>query len=384
MITLTSAENALKSVYLGTMSNLLNTKTNALLAKIEQTQADVYGNEIKTAVRWGINGGVGAGDEDGTLPAAAGNNYLQFKSTLKNLYGQISISDKAIRAGKDGAGAFTDLLNAEIEGLLESSKFNLARMIYGDGTGILASFSASSNGVLTVSSTQNFIEGMYVDVYSTTAGKDVAGAKVESVDHKNKTVKINKNTTISSGYIYVQNSRNKELSGIKYLFQTTGNLYGIPRTSIATLMPYDKASVGTISDVKIQEAIDTVESTSNSTVNFISMAQDVKLNYIAYLESYKRNIDYMTTDSGFKAISFGGIPMLFERFVDKGTMYFIDTDALKLHQLCDWRFLETENGNILRQATDKPIYTATLVKYCELICSRPNGVARLSGITAAQ
>ena len=73
--------------------------------------------------------------------------------------------------------------------------------------------------------------------------------------------------------------------------------------------------------------------------------------------------------------------MVFERFVDSGAMYFIDTATLKLHQLCDWRFLETENGNILRQAHDKPVYNATLVKYCDLICNKPNGLARMTGIT---
>lgn len=114
MITLQEAESALKNIYLGTMSNLLNTSSNPLFAKIEQTQTDVYGNEIRTAVRMGINGGVGAGDEDGVLPTTGSNQYLQFTSTLKNLYGQISITDKAIRAGKEGAGAFTDLLTAEI------------------------------------------------------------------------------------------------------------------------------------------------------------------------------------------------------------------------------------------------------------------------------
>ena len=96
-----------------------------------------------------------------------------------------------------------------------------------------------------------------------------------------------------------------------------------------------------------------------------------------------RIVDYMTTDTGFKAISFGGVPMVFERFVDSGTVYVMDTSTLKLHQLCDWRFLETENGNILRQAQDKPVYTATLVKYCDLICAKPNGLARLTGVTRA-
>ena len=383
MITLSEAENALKNIYLGTMSNLLNTTANPLLAKIEQTQADVYGNEIRTAVRWGINGGVGAGDEDGDLPVASGNKYLQFTSTLKNLYGQISISDKAIRAGREGMGAFTDLLNAEITGLMEASKFNLARMLYGDGTGFLTSITAVTDGVLTVQDTNNLIEGMLVDVYSTSAGVDKVAAKIVSIDRTEKKVTLSVAPTVTVGYLYHQGSKNKEITGIKSIFATGGNLYGVPRSSIASLLPYTKSSTGTLDDVKIQEVIDRVENFANCTVDFIAMSQIAKYSYLDFLSSYKRNVDYMTTDTGFKAISFGGVPMVFERFVDSGTVYVMDTSTLKLHQLCDWRFLETENGNILRQAQDKPVYTATLVKYCDLICAKPNGLARLTGVTRA-
>lgn len=383
MITLNEAENALKNIYLGTMSNLLNTTANPLLAKIEQTQADVYGNEIRTAVRWGINGGVGAGDEDGDLPVASGNKYLQFTSTLKNLYGQISISDKAIRAGREGMGAFTDLLNAEITGLMEASKFNLARMLYGDGTGFLTSITAVTDGVLTVQDTNNLIEGMLVDVYSTSAGVDKVAAKIVSIDRTEKKVTLSVAPTVTVGYLYNQGSKNKEITGIKSIFATGGNLYGVPRSSIASLLPYTKSSTGTLDDVKIQEVIDRVENFANCTVDFIAMSQIAKYSYLDFLSSYKRNVDYMTTDTGFKAISFGGVPMVFERFVDSGTVYVMDTSTLKLHQLCDWRFLETENGNILRQAQDKPVYTATLVKYCDLICAKPNGLARLTGVTRA-
>ena len=383
MITLSEAENALKNIYLGTMSNLLNTTATPLLAKIEQTQADVYGNEIRTAVRWGINGGVGAGDEDGELPVASGNKYLQFTSTLKNLYGQISISDKAIRAGREGMGAFTDLLNAEITGLMEASKFNLARMLYGDGTGFLTNISAVTDGVLTVNDTNNLIEGMLVDVYSTSAGVDKVAAKIVSIDRTNKKVTLSVTPTVTVGYLYNQGSKNKEISGIKSIFATSGNLYGVPRSSITSLLPYTKSSTGALDDVKIQEVIDRVENYANCTIDFIAMSQLAKYSYLDFLASYKRNVDYMTTDTGFKAISFGGVPMVFERFVDSGTMYVMDTSTLKLHQLCDWRFLETENGNILRQAQGKPVYTATLVKYCDLICAKPNGLARLTGVTRA-
>ena len=60
MVTLTNAENALKTVYLGAVTELLNTKANPLLGKIEQTSVDVWGKEVRTAARVGINGGIGA------------------------------------------------------------------------------------------------------------------------------------------------------------------------------------------------------------------------------------------------------------------------------------------------------------------------------------
>ena len=42
-----------------------------------------------------------------------------------------------------------------------------------------------------------------------------------------------------------------------------------------------------------------------------------------------------------------------------------------------------EDGKILKQVPGKPIYTATLVKYAELMCARPCGQGALYGITEA-
>lgn len=47
------------------------------------------------------------------------------------------------------------------------------------------------------------------------------------------------------------------------------------------------------------------------------------------------------------------------------------------------RWLDGEDGKILRQTAGKAIFTATLVKYAELMCYRPAGQAMLSGITEA-
>ena len=135
MVTMTSADKALKTLYLGVVAEQLNTDVNPLLTAIKQTTTDVWGKEVRRVVKYGVNGGVGAGDEDGDLPTAAGNNYEQIISTLKNLYGTIEISDKAIRASENDVGAFVNLLNAEMEGLIKASSFNFGRMLFGDGSG---------------------------------------------------------------------------------------------------------------------------------------------------------------------------------------------------------------------------------------------------------
>ena len=70
MVTMTSADKALKTLYLGAITEQLNTEVNPLLAKIKQSTADVWGKEIRRVARYGINGGIGAGSETGDLPKA--------------------------------------------------------------------------------------------------------------------------------------------------------------------------------------------------------------------------------------------------------------------------------------------------------------------------
>ena len=195
MITLSSADNALKQVYLEVVSNQLNTNSNPLLAKIEQTTRDVWGKQIVKVAPFGVNGGIGAGDEAGALPSSASNNYVKFVTDLKNLYGKIEISDKAIRASENNVGAFVNLLNAEMEGLIKASQFNFGRMLFGDGSGKLATVSSVSNGVITVDTVKSMIEGLVVDVYSSLGVATLTGARITSVDRVNKTITIDKTFT---------------------------------------------------------------------------------------------------------------------------------------------------------------------------------------------
>ena len=381
MVTLQSAENALKTVYLGAVTDLLNTRINPLMSKIEQTTQDVWGKEIRKAARFGLNGGIGAGTEDGA-PRANPNNYLQFVASLKNLYGQIEISDKAIRASADERGAFTDLLNAELEGLLEASRFNLGRMLYGDGTGRLATITATGgagSGRFTVDTAINLIEGLTIDIFTNAGAPMITGARITSVDRDTNEIRFaGGGNPAASMWLAVQNSRDREITGIGALFNPDRDIYGLSRSAHPFLTPFTDEPAA-MSEIAMQKAIDRLDTHAGSTVDFISVSADVKYEYQEFLGTFKRNIDIMELEGGYKTLSYNGIPVVYDRFVPAKTMYLLNTKAFKLHQLCDWRFLETENGKILRQTQGRPTFSATLVKYCDLICDKPNGQARLTG-----
>lgn len=389
MVTLETAEKALKSVYLNVVADQLNVGVNPLLAKIEQTTSDVWGKEIIKLVPYGINGGIGAGTESGELPTPAANNYDRFKLELKNLYGTIELSDKAIRASQSNTGAFVNLLNAEMEGLLKASKFNLGRMLYGDGSGILATCATegSSANKIKVDKVNNLMEGMVVDVYSKSSGSvysDLKGVRITAIDRVNNVVTVNGSVSSSvqdGDTVTVQGSKENELTGLGAIFSDK-DLYGLSREGRSWLQPKHYTDVGAISSAKIQSAIDFIDEVAGSQIDFIVCSYDVRRAYLDYLALTRTNIDYMNLDGGFKALSYNGIPLIADRFIDNGTMYLLNSKDFKMHQLCDWRWLEGDNGKVIKQKAGSATYSATLVKYADMICDKPIGQAKLSGITA--
>lgn len=386
MVTISNADKALKTFYLGVLADQLNVGVNPLFAKIAQTSSDVWGKEVKKLAPYGINGGVGSGEENDNLPQSGGNNYAQFTLTLKNLFGKIELSDKAIRASQNSAGAFVNLLNAEMEGLLKASKFNFGRMLYGDGSGLIATTvaaSTSNKNQITVDSIKGIIEGMTIDMYSSAGVKDTtfSGARITSIDRANKVVTLS--ATASSQYgagykIYVQGSKNNEITGLEAIFGDSEYIYGLKRSDYSFLKPYTKTVNTAVSVSAIQDAIDVVEETSGGTIDFIVTSYKMRKQYVDALCKNRTNIDYLTLDGGYKALSYSGIPFVADRFVGDDDMYLLNSADFKLHQLCDWRWLEGEGGTVLHQVAGKACYSATLVKYADLLCERPMGQAKLT------
>ena len=391
MITLETADNALKSVYLGVIGNQLNVGANPLLTKIKQTTNNVYGNEVRKMTSYGVTGGVSAGSETGKLPTTKATGRQQFVLTLKNLYGSIEISDKAIRCSQNSAGAFVNLLNDEMDNLIKSSTFNLGRMLYGDGSGVLSTITSNTvidDDYLPVDKPRNFIQNLACRFVDPT-GKTYTNEDIFHISHVDRAnSRVSYTRYVEKDYknykIATENGLNNEITGLGRIFDTEQKtLYGLSKSLHKWLSPYTKNDVGEINETAIQTAIDEIEEESGSDVDFIACSAKVRRAYQEAISSYKKNIDVMNLQGGFKAISYNGIPVVTDRFVDDDTMYILSTKDFELCQLCDWQWLEGNDGRIIKQKEGYPVYSATLVKYAELLCNRPNAQAKLSGIVGA-
>ena len=388
MISIENMSHVMKDYYLDVVAEQINKTTSPFLAKIEQTQEDVWGREIHKALSYGINGGIGAGDETGSLPTAGSNNYAVARLSLKNLYGKIELSDKAIRASQNKEGSFVNLLNAEIEGLLSAAKFNLARMLYGRHYGVLCDIiektTSGANVVYSVSNVNRVLEGMIVDVYASSGEIIASGAPIVGVDRSTKkvTVRCTDSNAEPGGHLTLQGSFGKELTGLGDVFAEDPTLYGIEVAKNPWFKPTVKQGE-TFSIGLMQQVMDDLEIGCGAQPDMIVCSADVRRMYIDELNATRRNIDYMNLDGGFKSLCYNGIPVVVERFVDEGTMMFLHTPDFKLHQLCDWRWLEGDDGKILKQIPGTPTYSATLVKYADMLCSRPAAQTLLSYIQPA-
>ena len=380
MVTLSSADNALKSFYLDAITETLNMKINPFLAMVEKTSENVTGKDVRKVLTSGFNSGVGAGSETGNLPSAQNRNHYQIVAPLKNFYGTLEISDKAIRASANNEGAFVNLLNDEMKTLVNSAKFNFGRMLFGDGSGVIGTVSECDEQTVTVDNIWNFAADMVVDI----VGEDdeVEAIQIRSIDFENKILYMTEErsnlSSMTGAKIYMHGSRGNDLTGLQAIFSKQ-SLYGLDR-EVPGMVPYEKTIDDYMTEDVIVETMDKIEEASGKKVNLMICSWKVKRAILKYYRDYGVPCQTMTLENGETAIDFYGTPIVTDKFCPEDAMYFLNTDCFKLYQLCDWQWLQTEDGKILKQIAGKPVYTATLVKYAELICEHPGAQGVLRGI----
>lgn len=374
MITIENADAALKDYYLDAVTTQLNEGVSPFFNAIEKTTKNVFGKEVKMLLARKSAGNVVAGDEDGSLPGAYSNRYYNVTLPLRNLYGTIEISDKAIRASKDSSGAFVNLLNAEMEGLVAGAKENFSRMIFGSRYAVLTTIvevDSSDGKILHVNNCKSWFEGMMIDIKRGDA--NVAnGIEITAVDVGAKTITLKylmANMFKNGDTVCVTNAYGKELEGLSGIFDYD-TLYGYSKAENSYFRPY-RHDAAELTEADIINAVDVLEERTGVKVKMMVCSPSMRKRVAEVLTDSRTVVTGTELAGGYTSIYVNDVPLVTDRYCPDDRIYFLNPEDFVLNQLCDWEWMEDEDGKILKQVPGKAAYSATLVKYAELVCTKP-------------
>ena len=391
MQNLKTFEKALKENYLPAWRNQLGIEPSALLGKIKKPK--LTSNKIVASAPIGLSGGFGYGAEGAATPAAGGVRVERFETTARDMYVNIVISEKAVKL-TGSSGAMANALDTEVKGAYATAKWNLGRSLFGNGVGILTTTKAlgEAGNIIAVDDVTFLKEGLIIDIYATgamTPQANGAGRRLLAVDRVNKTITIGGDpATFSAGFITVQNSYNREITGLGAIFDDSiTHLYGIEKALNPYLKPGVQSGGGDIDDGIITKALREAKNNKNSDVDMILCGDDAYDHYVSYLRVNNIRVEEMshTIQGGFKAIKFvfgnREIDIVNESFVPAKEMWGVQTDCLELHSL-EWNFAELQGGGIFNLMENQSCYRALLTNYGDLICTNPGGCVRITDCCA--
>lgn len=383
-------------------------EADPFLEKIEKNALTAKSGKYGTRV--GIGGGFGMSEERQPTPNAVAPIYEGFNYESKDAYVDIKISHKDLQLGRTNTAAMIDTVKDAMDASYDAAKWNVGRMLFGDGTGLLANITASAttaSAELTVDDTSRLIEGLVVDLYAPTATTIATGnaaLQIISIDHLNKKVLLSSapGTALSSasggvyGKIYVQNSRNREITGLGKIFapaSTTStdigySIYGITKSDHAWINPFVVDADHDISDVVITNAVRLAEKRQGK-IDMIMAGPDAYEAYEYYMRESGINTNivekrrFISGAAGYD-VMFGNriVTLVYNDLVPTDEMWGVDTNQFELRQT-GWDFAVYQGGSIFDLMPDTSVYRALLANYMELVCKHPGTCIRITNADAS-
>lgn len=387
MQTILTLEKAIRENYLPVWQNQIGIESTPFLDRVKKVP--LAGQKIVAAAPIGMSGNFGFGDEGKATPTSGGMQFEKFVANPKDLYSNICISVKAVRLGKTPS-AMIDALDTEIRASYEEAKFHQGRALFGNGTGILTTCSAvtPAGTTITVDSVKNLREGMTIDIYATSASTpqaNGAGRRIKTIDRANKTITLyGADSTFSAGFITVQNSYNREYTGLGAIFDDNiTSLYGVSKTTNLYLKPVVVNANSDINDTLITKALRQAQRDKGSNVDMLLCGDTAFDAYSEYLRTNNYRVEEHYLKGGFKAIKFlfgnREVDVVNESFVTDNEIWGVDSSAFELHQ-DSWDFCDLRGGGAFNLMEGSSVYRGLLANYGELICKNPGGCVRIYGV----
>ena len=400
---LITVENVLKEEYLPFVNNMLTVTPSPFLEMVKKVPLTASTGKFGT--RTGIGGGFGMSEERQPTPKANAPLYKKFNYESKDAYVDIQISHKDVKLGQTDRSALINTVQDAMDASYEAANWNVARMLFGDGSGKLANITAAvstDSNIITVDDTTYLIEGLVVDIYAPSAAVDSApstsAVQIIAIDHgtKNVTLSSNPSAALSSassgayGFITVQNSYGREITGLKSIFDASvANLYGLAKASNPWIKPYTSSAGNDIDDTKLTDAVAWARDKKNAKIDLIMMGDAAFRAYEYYMKESQNNVTLVEKRKftggavGYEILAGQQlVTIVRERFIPAGNAWGVDTTQFELRHT-GWDFA-THQSSIFTLRPDTSVYRALLANYMELVCKNPGGCIELTNCQTAQ
>lgn len=398
----TTVSNVLKQRYLGPLNRQLNDEVLVYqILELDSRNIDLDGNEAVVPVHKGRSTGIGARLESETLPSAGKQSFDKATYDLTYQYGRAEFSGQAIQKTKTDAGAFIRVITEELDRLRDDLALDMARQIYGDGSGKIATLADTAT-----SATHDISSAEPID-----KGYLYAGMVVDVGTAANPVLKLNSDAIVSVSGVSVvfttsftaavtdfifredntaASSVSKEVTGLQELIAEAANTVGGIDASTAANTYWDnqRTSVGgAVSLSQLMIDSNKVHAKGGKAGDITLLTTPGIARRLFETSDFKSNVRFVDTKAqvgGFEKLQFsagaGSYEMMTDRLAPWGKAYFVDRKHIKVFSPGGWDFL-SRDGLTIRWVSDKDAFQAVLFRYFNLGTGRRNTSLVQYGIT---
>lgn len=390
----------LKDVYLPPVVEQLNNEVELLNRIQSKSDAELVGNQVVVPLHKNRSGGIGSRAESAALPTSGNQGFARAVYDLSQHYGRIQVSGVAMAKTKSNVGSFLDVLKAEMDGIKNDLKKDLARQVWGNsdgnagGNGRIAQCGVTTaSNVIVLASAEplrkgHLYVGMRVDIG--TAGSPSSLINNEAITAVNvATPSITVTTAVTtsaSHFVSRAGNAGNELNGLQTIIPLAANTFGGIDATAAGNEYWDvnrDAAATALSLDRLQQMWNTIR-VKGSTPDLILTTPGIQRQYFNLLQSQVRYVEPMKIKSGYdkEALAFNNRPLVEDVDGRFGQVYFLDTPHIMKFTNEDWHWLD-EDGDVLKWVVGFDAWEAALASYFQVGTDRRNtfGVVTVTGDT---
>jgi hypothetical protein len=410
----------LRTVYQGGIRELIPQMVPTLDMFMEASDFAWGGKFVEFEARVGRNAGSGWASEDGALPTAGKQSYVDVRIPMRYMYGRIRLTKQVMEHSSTNRFAAEKALDQETQGLIRDMAAAQARTVFGDGRGIVAFVNGTATSTTqtldapggwagATNGSRYMFKGQILATVNPATGalRASSATTVQTIPAAGTTITVSPSVTwTDNDYIVTaQNASVTDVSDTGYAKEAMGlgghvddgtnvaTYHNVNRTTYPLYGSTVIGSIGPISADVLQRASDVADTRGGGQISDYIMEQAARRAYIAMTDAERRYIgaDLSSPDAGTKAakqgrIAFGGIPVMVDKYAPYGTIFAVDRSGFKRYTTIAGEWMQ-DDGSILKQIGTgdslRDSYEAVYRQWFNFHNDFPARNVRLDGITVS-